>query len=170
MSQLDKKTQVFQRLYGEDAPTQLLRPAAKERRAKETTTVDASPLRERIERALERKTKPNIRETSSMSAIGHGSDKLFYGQIQRGQDAVPVNPVQDAPVGPFNHKYVLQRLHQSIVDAQDKSNYEEAIRLQMLCYKLLDSEINPIQAAREAWLRPLVSPEEVNVENPAQTA
>jgi hypothetical protein len=157
MSNLDKKTQVFQRLYGDDSPTQLLHPAAKERRAKETTTVDASPLRERIARALERKTKTNIRETASMSTVNLGSDKLFYGQVQRGQQAVPVNPVQDAPVGPFNHHYVMQRLHQGILDAQDSANFDEAIRLQLLCFKLQDHEISPIQAAREAWLRPLVS-------------
>lgn len=159
MSKLDKKTQVFQRLYGDDSPTQLLHPAAKERRAKETTTIDASPLRDRIARALERKPKLNIRETASMSSISLDSDKLFYGQIQRGQQVIPVNPVQDAPLGPFNQHYVMQRLNQTILDAQDACNYDEAIRLQILCFKLQDHDISPIQAAREAWLRPLVTSE-----------
>lgn len=200
MKKADKKTQVFQALYGEDSPTLLLKPEDRQRLAKEktiaeaaplpkkpeqkqrsakessskalpsllkledkqalikeTATAEASPLRDRIERALERKPKVNIRDTSSMPAVQTGSDKLFYGQVQRGQQAVPVNPVQDAPVGPFNLQYVLQRLNQGIMDAQDACNYEEAIRLQELCYQLQDETISPIQAAREAWLRPLVT-------------
>jgi hypothetical protein len=50
--------------------------------------------------------------------------------------------------------YVQARLDRAMCEAQDKHNYNEAIRLQLFSWKMADKELSPLEVAREAFLRP----------------
>ena len=132
-----------------DTPTLLLKPASDEKAFK--TKPD---LRQRVIRALnKRKVEPvNKRTTTAMPVLN--VDTPIFGQVERGEAAVPVNPIHDAPASPFNAAYVQERLNRGICEAQVNKNYNEAIRLQLLSWKMEDKEISPIEVARKAWLRP----------------
>jgi hypothetical protein len=137
------------RLLMPDTPTLLLKPVSDDKAAK--TKPD---LRQRVIRALnKRKTETiNKRTTTAMPVLN--VDTQVFGQVERGEAAVPVNPIHDAPASPFSAAYVQERLNRSICEAQVNKNYNEAIRLQLLSWKMEDKEISRIEVARKAWLRP----------------
>ncbi|MDQ7026712.1 MAG: hypothetical protein Q9P44_14285 [Anaerolineae bacterium] len=134
-----------------DTPTLLLKPVV------DTDSSETQPdLRQRVISAMNRRNEQQD-NTRTASLTPDQSIDARHEAVESSQASIPANPLNNnAPSSPFNAHYVTKRLNHSIREAQIAKKYNEAIRLQLLLWKMEDQEISPIEVARKVWLRPAV--------------
>jgi hypothetical protein len=144
-AKITQEIEVRHNLLMPDTPTLLLKPVADDK-----SSMTKPDLRQRVIRALNRRKPVAVdkRTTTALPVV-----KVDV-QDEQNEASKPVQPAPDAPDSPFGATYVRERLNRSIHDAQVNQNYNEAIRLQLLAWKMEDKEISPIEVARKAWLLP----------------
>lgn len=133
-------------MYMPDDPTMLISRPQRNTESIVAASASDAGIRQRLQAAVQARTSRGTSNPNRTMPVRPKEELAVVPELERPQD-----PDERVPFSPANIHMYLTR---GICKAQDMSLYDEAIRLQKLMFDLEDEVKQPLQVAREAWLRP----------------